>query len=442
MNKQLRWQWPLAIALTAAGLFLFFAAWATAVPQSRQSAEAASWLATPVTTTAHLPLIYHSFPLAPTATPSPTPTSTLTATPSPTPTSTSTPTPTATPIGSANPNPILFLRDAAGDNTMDLYAMPLTGAPVQRLTQLSVPWSGQYLHPNVLNSARWSPDGQQVAFVYNYVLYVMNHDGSNLRPIWGNGTTLAAKGTAKWSPDSQRVAVIGMACDPDPSACSSAGSGLFVVNPATTDATLLMPNTLLDPPTGVHWTADGQRILAKYLQAGSTIFGLLSIPTNGDESSLIFGDYTLEAISLSPSGTQFLFTYSSSILYLANVDGTGTPVTVFNGFNTGHSYLGGGWRLDGQRVLIRAYSSQVGGWEVYTADPDGQNQLPVNLPHSPSSPLFIYGWTADNRILYTINNTSGDLSETDIYVMDADGANSVNLTAGNADMDFVVDYRP
>lgn len=50
----------------------------------------------------------------------------------------------------------------------------------------------------------WSPDGSQIAFIRNLNLFVMDADGSNVRPVYMNNAEMAS--CPAWSPDGQQIA--------------------------------------------------------------------------------------------------------------------------------------------------------------------------------------------------------------------------------------------
>lgn len=107
---------------------------------------------------------------------------------------------------------ILFIstrnHNINGNITSDLYTMRPDGSEVTQLTNLKLNFS----------NARWSPDGQQIAFGATSSdfglgnLYVMNADGSNLRQLT-NSTTEDERaikvdyGYISWSPDGTRLVV-------------------------------------------------------------------------------------------------------------------------------------------------------------------------------------------------------------------------------------------
>jgi len=80
-------------------------------------------------------------------------------------------------------------------------------------------------------------------------------------------------------------------------------------------------------------------------------------------------------------------------------------------------------------------TSRAGAWEVYAMDEDGGN--PVNLTNDPADDLHGKARPDGAKIAFT-SNRDGDR---EIYVMDPDGTNPVNLTNDSSD-DWFPDWSP
>ena len=82
------------------------------------------------------------------------------------------------------------------------------------------------------------------------------------------------------------------------------------------------------------------------------------------------------------------------------------------------------WSPDGRRLAFT--SERDGIREIYVMDPDGSNQ--VNLTVSPAAD-FLPDWSPDGRKIAFVSNRDGPH---EVYVMDADGGNQKRLTGGPA----------
>jgi Tol biopolymer transport system component len=120
---------------------------------------------------------------------------------------------------------------------------------------------------------RWSPDGQQIVFMHQYVtglssLWVMNADGSHRRRITPDGMDV---GTPDWSPDGHRIVFQSPAEAPD----DQTPQQLYTIHP---DGTHLVQIThyapepgLIVKTNGARWSPDGHKIVFAHLDGTTTI---------------------------------------------------------------------------------------------------------------------------------------------------------------------------
>jgi Tol biopolymer transport system component len=81
-----------------------------------------------------------------------------------------------------------------------------------------------------------------------------------------------------------------------------------------------------------------------------------------------------------------------------------------------------------------AYLSQRGGFDIYTSNADGSDEQRLTTTGDNQEPT----WSPDGRKIAFVSNRSGDY---EIYVMDADGSNPVNVTNAPG-VDQHVDWSP
>lgn len=133
---------------------------------------------------------------------------------------------------------------------------------------------------SIITFARWSPDGQQIAFIKLPdtatpfplgELWVMDADGSRARPL---APADAGRGYAPaWSPDSTRIAFVGRDNPDDPAADQSAGalvSNIYLVETETgqTSRVTRFDGMLVESPV---WSADGHFIAFSVVSLNDTI---------------------------------------------------------------------------------------------------------------------------------------------------------------------------
>ena len=107
------------------------------------------------------------------------------------------------------------------------------------------------------------------------------------------------------------------------------------------------------------------------------------------------------------------------------------------------------WSPDGQQITFMSFRDehriQVNGiilGDIYVMNADGTN--PINLTQSPERPDGVSSWSPDGKqIAFTSGELFNDdiLTNSDIFVMDADGANPINLTNHEA-QDQTPDWSP
>jgi hypothetical protein len=266
------------------------------------------------------------------------------------------------PIGSGLiSNQIVFIRDS------HIYVMDEDGSNARPLTADS----DEYYSPAV------SPDGSHIAYVVNYGgfgsdIFVMNADGTGAVNVTGGGVGGPQNEQPAWSPDGTRIL---FTSDRDNYNSVNNSFNIFVMSWDGSGVTRL--TTRVGNEWSPSWSPDGSQILHG---------------TGYDGDGL--GE-----------------------IYVINADGSGPPTNLTD--HPGHDYSAS-WSPDGSRIVFATDRDGVSQVYVMNADGSGQTNLSSGLgrDYSPS-------WSPDgSRILFA----SGRDGNGEVYLMNADGSGQTNLT--------------
>ena len=130
-------------------------------------------------------------------------------------------------------------------------------------------------------SARYSPDGAQVAFIDDNSLVVAAADGTGSR-VLASGLELSANHTPLWSPTGDRIA-FSWTDDPHDDDSAPHAHELRVVDVVSGRATTLASVRGTDPLTGITFSPEGDRILF----SGPDPDGLWGVNADGSDARLL-----------------------------------------------------------------------------------------------------------------------------------------------------------
>lgn len=267
-----------------------------------------------------------------------------------------------------------------------------------------------------------APPAPEIAFVTerdgNSEIYVMNADGSNQTNLTANP---AGDLWPRWSPDGQQIAFISTRDDGD--------SEIYVMNADGSAQTRLTSDPAND--TKPSWSSDGQRIFFTSNRGGFPyqIYKLerdASRPTGWSSPILLPVKGAGYDFASSPNGQQIAFSawdggvanVGKTDIYTINVDGTGLK----NLSKTPNDYEGDPDWFPSSRI---AFDSSEGGGGIFTMNPaDGSGRYQV----TPSGLHPV--WSPDGGTIAFKSHRDGNW---EVYIVKADdGSGLTNLSQNPA----------
>ncbi len=259
-------------------------------------------------------------------------------------------------------------------------------------------------------------------------IYVMNPDGSDQRPLTDNDTD---DYSPAWSPDGRLIIFESDRDDPRPRACfPNCNYNLYVMNADGSN-----PRRLTDLPGAewnAHWSPDGTSLIFAAGEIGSEKAGIFRIGVDGGEPQpLLVDDFSNDAPDWSPDGTQIAFSSNregNRDIFVMNAEGSDIRKVVDTGLN---DYLPD-WSPDGLQIAFFAADWPSVRQDIYTVDADGSNLL--NLTNTPRVVDEDPTWSPDGSKIVFQTDRDGNF---EIYMMDPDGSQPQNLTRNRG-----ADYWP
>jgi len=267
-------------------------------------------------------------------------------------------------------------------------------------------------------------------------IYVVNSDGSNLIKLTNS---ITPKFDPAWSPDGKQIAF---------GSVNNNSGNLYIMNADGSNPTKLIDTKGLDSyaqtPLGWRavtgcchpiWSPDGKKIVLRAVHyAGCCLLYINIYMINADGSNLIsVADHPAydNEPAWSPDSQKIAFDSSlDKTAFDSNSCGGTNSICVMNADGTDSHPInqkGGGpiWSPDGKKIAFN--TSKDGNGEVYVMNADGSN--PINLTHYnmgwDGGPV----WSPDGKKIVFSSYRDGNF---EIYVMNADGTDPFNLTNNQA----------
>lgn len=268
----------------------------------------------------------------------------------------------------------------------------------------------------------------------NGEIYLMNSDGKRVRQLTRHPQY---DGVPAWSPNGQKITFVSFR---DKDRFGESQGEIYVMNPDDAN-----PINLTQSPErndrSSSWSPDGKQIV---FRANAFLNGdvrnssdIWVMDADGGNPRNLTNDQAIDlSPDWSPDGMQIAFhsdrnkdwefedPLENLDIYVMNADGT----DLIN--LTNHSAREGkpDWSPDGLRIAFT--SNRDGNREVYVMNADGTN--PINLTNHPAADGGA-AWSPDGLRIAFSTNRDGNWEKKpndnwEVYVMNADGTNPINLT--------------
>ncbi|MCL4472413.1 MAG: hypothetical protein M1455_00525 [Actinobacteria bacterium] len=257
-------------------------------------------------------------------------------------------------------------------------------------------------------------------------IFVMNADGTNRVNV---NSSARLDHEPSWSPGGSMIAFKGEA---------SEGGDIWVMNADGSGQTNLTDGVPFGSKSGygkpIAWSPQGDRIAfsneGNWWEGGSRIYVM-----NADGSGLTLLAGALSGNNFgpawSPNGSKILFTNRpdccSEDIYVMNANGSGLTNLTDNpaADATGGEDKDPAWSPDGSKIVFTSNRDDFYGGDIYVMNADGSN--PINLtPGLTSGYDGEPAWSPDGTSIAF--SSCPDWGDCNLYVMDANGSNRVNLT--------------
>jgi Tol biopolymer transport system component len=257
-----------------------------------------------------------------------------------------------------------------------------------------------------------NPNGSRIVFEGDrfspWGLAAMAADGSGVIDLQAP----IGAADASWSPDGKRIAF----------ELDTSGAGDLAIFVADADGSNLQQ--LTDSSGRDYWPdwfPDGKRIAFTSFRSGVPNIWVMN--ADGSEAHAVTDDPVAGGFqpNVSSSGREIVFMrgaeFEPPTIWVVNTDGSNLRQVTAPG---PYADLDPQWSPDGRRIVFS--SNRTGAYEIFVIDADGGN--PVQLTASPGSD-FNPTFSPDGRQIAWWKLRGG---QGDIWIMNADGSDPVNIT--------------
>jgi Tol biopolymer transport system component len=219
---------------------------------------------------------------------------------------------------------------------------------------------------------RWSSDGQMIVFKSfrpdDYILYIMDANGSNVRPVFDKDREFFIGNEFEWAPNNQRLAVSIIPDDTLPVNLDAPLSNLVIVDLESEKSSIQFSADHIR--TDFSWSHDGSKLvfLSNPVEVNSSVrvsTAIYVFDFQSKEESLVVEFKVIGTPVWSPIEDVIAFSAAKPEetdelnVYLINSDGTGLMQLTDNA-----AYRVSSWSPDGTKLAVEILSERLTDYEI------------------------------------------------------------------------------